>query len=1173
MRAQTLCAALLALAPLAMGLEELWHCDTWAAARSLPAVADQDGDGRKEVLFTTRYDGTVWIVGANGKVVGPHTYAHWLEGGIAAAVPSPGKPAVFAFQDSAGRLNRCNYEKGATLFANLEGKACIGTMPCFADLDGDGTHEVIVTRRNGIVTAFDKTLTPLWQFDAGTPLDSSPAVAKMGTVPSERERDGTAPIFAAIYVLATDGTLHCLSGAGEPLWQFRMAHAAPRFPSVADPVVIQLAGEHASVLVSDEAGWLYAVDAAAGQAEWRRQVGTKALGSPAFADVQGNGGKEIVVVDQGGAVAVLSYEGAVLAQGRLPEARYVPRPLVADVDGDGQAEILVATRDWSVVVAGLDGAVRETIPLRGNALEGIVLADVTGDGFLELLAATECARLHCFKTRAKASDGAWTHPRADFTLAGCVAPIAPVPLASPTLPRRRAPRLRHVVTSEFRKGSPWGRAVVQFKKRPAARYVSAAMRCDGEVVGSAVKALESNSFSFPFIQRAQEPVSLDLTLYDGEGRPKSALRGLRVHHRRAHLVSLTSPATFEAALEERAGVYDVPEAWRLPQVLGRDSWHVARYMPERWKTFGLDDEPFIAEAIPRLWAPASQSEALFGPDHAAWPSFEADTKPFFIMNDYFRPKAAYPDEAYAAIQAMAGDRFLGFPVHEWAYHVWKKELEPADPPPATRQEATAMLKADFDEVLDLCHGRIYEGQGYCLFHHQAFEWGAPMGYAEIGENIPCAPLQFAFLRGASRQYGGRPWGAYLSNWFRGVVADTRYREQKGLQWRPENYTDGPQCGHSPHLEFRLEIAAHLAGATFVHHESDGHNASIFVREHKPDQFRVSRFGAAMRAWHKFARDYPDRGIPYTPVGFMLDFDHGWRPREDIYGIWPQQRPDRSIEAMFRHVYAWDGLLDFERGYLTSGPYGDVFDVITNNAPSDVIANYAVVWPVGAVSLDATNLQALIEYVRQGGILVLDSALAPAFPSGFMGVRFGERDAFGTLIQTALAAMPPMEAPYRYRPMKPGADAQVLAWTDTGSPLLVWRRHGEGLVIVSATHHWLDEADQPVPIVGAVLRSIADAFLPVEWNPGLEVFINRLSDGWAIGVANSNGVIKVPTRPAVLEPKAATDCLLRFKDRVPLRFTPRLGAFRWNIRANGLHTHLKPGALAVVAVQFSETPRE
>ncbi|HOZ46295.1 MAG TPA: PQQ-binding-like beta-propeller repeat protein [Candidatus Hydrogenedentes bacterium] len=1171
MRNAAVCFVLLASSCVAAALDERWSCDTLGASRSLPVVADHMGDGQLHAFVTTRFDGTVWVAGHGGTSLHPYTYPYWLEGGIAAAVQPGAAAAVFAFQESAGNLNLCDYKAGETKQVAIGGEACIGTMPCFADLDGDRAFEIVLTRRNGIVTALDDTAAPLWQFDAGAPLDSSPAVATVRAADAAAAEQPS----SMVYVVTTDGVLHAVSGAGLPQWRFRMDHAAPRFPSVADPLVVPLGGTGAAVLVSDVTGGLYAVDAVDGHQVWRSQAGSCALGTPAFVDVDAAPGRDLLTVDEAGHLALIdASDGRIRSKASLPEGRYVPRPLVADIHGDGAPDVLVATQDWSILVARLDGQVQETVKMQGNALEGLVLADTDADGRLELLAATECAKVYCFVTEAAvghgdAANSMWTHPRAGFRLDGSVTTLDADRFKAPDRTRKQSPRPSALVAGGFAEDRVWNTLAVVYDKRPKGHDVLAVVRIGGTIVGSAWKPLDDRRLVVPFARPSDGPLTADLACYDAKGRLLSARAGIPVKRVPSELRALPSTEPFLGALRDRAAAYTTPVSWRLPKVCGSDIWHVARYMPEQWQSFGLAGEPFIAEAAPRIWAPANKDGGPFGPDHSAWPAFEKDAKPFFVMNDYFRPEEQYPDATVAAIRAMAGERFLGFPVHEWAYHVWKSDLEPATPPPATRQEATAILKKDFDLLLDRCHGQMYEGQGYCLFHHQAFEWGAPMGYCEVGENIPCAPLQFAFIRGAARQYGNRPWGAYLSNWFRGAVVDTRYCDGvTAARWSPPDCADGPECGHSPYLEFRLEVAAGLAGATFVHHESDGHHDSIFTRETAPGAYSLSRFGAAMRTWYNAVRQHPDRGIPYTPMAFLLDFDHGWRPREDIYGVWPQERPDTSIEAIFRHVYAWDGRLDFERGYLSNGPYGDIFDAVTNHAGLDVLRSYAMVWPIGAVSLDSAYRDVLTEYVRQGGILVLDSALALGFSTEFLGVRFRPDFAFATGIQSALGSGNTVESPYRYRLMKPARDIGVLAWTQSGEPLLTWQRYGEGLVVVAATDHWLDETEQLTPLAPMVLGAMASAFLPVQWTPGIEVLINRVATGWVIGVLNNSGIVKVPTHATVLDPEGARNCVLAFGDRVPLRFTPRLGDFRWSVGADGLYTHLNPGALAVVEVQFS-----
>jgi hypothetical protein len=148
-------------------------------------------------------------------------------------------------------------------------------------------------------------------------------------------------------------------------------------------------------------------------------------------------------------------------------------------------------------------------------------------------------------------------------------------------------------------------------------------------------------------------------------------------------------------------------------------------------------------------------------------------------------------------------------------------------------------------------------------------------------------------------------------------------------------------------------------------------------------------------------------------------------------------------------------------------------------------------------------------------------------------------------------------------MTPSRSAEVLAWTDNGAPLLTWRKTGHGLVIVAATDSWLDERGQLLPLVPALMRAFADAFLPVQLLGDAQVFLNREPNGWVIALINNNGVAKVPTLPASIDPKRAADCILQFKKGVPLQFLTYLGEFRWNNRANGLYTRLQPGEIAVV----------
>lgn len=1148
-----LAATLLLLQGVSTGLtlEPRWQCDLDEGARGLPLVVHATGSGVASIYVTSRFDGTLWTLSADGQPVARTTGRQWLEGQTA-ATSTPGG-GMLAFQDSLGSLHLASEDGRSSKAIGIPGEPRLGTGPCFVDLNRNGRYEVVCARRNGVVTAVDRQLRVLWQYNANAPIDSTPAAG---------------PVFvdgAGVYVQSADGAVHCISGGGRPLWRTVLKGAAPRFPLTADLLLVELSAAEPVLFASDRGGWLYALDAGTGAIRWEVKAGSTALGAPAFFNVDGTAGNEIVTVSERGEISGVSAVGSIVAGGNLPEDGYVSRPLIADVDDDEEVELLVATRDGRVVVARIDGTVEDVVQLQGSANEGIVLHDVDRDGQLELLAATDGARVYCFGTRAR--DG-WTHPRAGTGMNGCASPVTPV--AAPAEPRgeAHAPRWLAGVLPEPHADQPFGAAVVHIQRSRARQTIVAVLRHGATILGSAVGPMNARVVAVPFAPTRAGRLTLDVSVVDDRGRIVAHYSGLPIGRNTSIPVALPPRSDFLGALLERGSNYRVPPEWRLPLVAGRDCWSVLTYQPDLWRKYGLDQETFVVESMARINASAANPNTVLGPEHPAWPYVTESNRPFFVLNDYFRPTVIYPGAAIKSIDEAAGDRFLGFQVHEWAYRVWKDERESGKAGAATRKEATEVLRRDFARLMERCHGRIYAGEGYGLFHHHAYRWGAPICYAEIGENIPLVPLAFAFIRGAARQHGGRPWGAYVSNWFRGAAVDNRLQSDGGTPRRsPTGMANGPDCGHSASLEFRMLMAAHLAGATFIHHESDAYNGSVFVREKAANVYELSDHGAVYRRWFGYTRNYPDRGVPYTPIAFLFDFHHGWRPGEDLYGIWPPDRATKGVEQLLRHVYAWDGRLDFERGYLTPGPYGDIFDALTSDADLEDLKRYGAVWLAGDVEVTSALRRNLEEYVEGGGILVADSATADRLPYTVSGASFSNELRFGANVQTALQAVAPTPAPYRFRPMRLEKSARPIAWTESGAAVLAWRRCGRGLVITSATDHWLDESERLVPQAPIVLRALADAFLPVTPSADVQLLLNRTERGYLIGLINHHGVLKTPTRAPTVDPNEARTCLLTFRGAIPRRFQSRMGEFRWNLPANGIVTELGPGEAGVVEIEL------
>jgi hypothetical protein len=280
---------------------------------------------------------------------------------------------------------------------------------------------------------------------------------------------------------------------------------------------------------------------------------------------------------------------------------------------------------------------------------------------------------------------------------------------------------------------------------------------------------------------------------------------------------------------------------------------------------------------------------------------------------------------------------------------------------------------------------------------------------------------------------------------------------------------------------------------------------------------------------------------------MLDADTPWNPRA---------REDEPITEMLRHVFAWNGANDFERGFLTDGPYGDIFDVVTNAATPRALSRYPVLWPLGA-SVNERHRDALMQYVKQGGILVLDAVAAGKLPKKLTRVKIGDTRALATQVQTALTPLPPAEAPFVYRPLEPVGNSEAFAWTDAGAPLAVWRRYGEGVVIVCGTDGWLDKAGNVLPLAARLLGLVAETFLPVQPPPGMETLLTSSASGWTVACINNTSVAKAPTRAATSKPAEAFDLDVLPRGRLPLKFEAVRGEIDWNSKSMMLRC--KPGA--------------
>jgi hypothetical protein len=278
-----------------------------------PKLADIDGDGVRDIVYTTAGGLLhVYKIGASGPTELPgFPFKALAEDGLLSPAPTAQTPVY---------LNAPAYKSGG-VDGSTSNEPFV-TSPAIADLDGDGTPEIILlgsvqnasqtdrlkgvglwalhhdaSRLKGWETPFHAPdyLAGLWDYDGTNVVAATNQVTVADIDPS---RPGPEMIFAGF-----DGRIHAVGADAKELW--------------------------AVTYTTDE---------------------NVLTGGVVVGDLSGDGIPEIVFntysIDEGkGALFILDAGGNVLHQIALPHRGAMPVPTLADVDGDGTVEIVVSLKD------------------------------------------------------------------------------------------------------------------------------------------------------------------------------------------------------------------------------------------------------------------------------------------------------------------------------------------------------------------------------------------------------------------------------------------------------------------------------------------------------------------------------------------------------------------------------------------------------------------------------------------------------------------------------------------------------------------------------------------------------------------------------------------------------------------------------------------------------------
>ena len=607
----------------------------------------------------------------------------------------------------------------------------------------------------------------------------------------------------------------------------------------------------------------------------------------------------------------------------------------------------------------------------------------------------------------------------------------------------------------------------------------------------------------------------------------------------------------------------VPESWLPPKIAGRDflmPWNIAK---EFWPLYDKPAAerplyPFHAEPIDQFVAtykgarevPLFQSKLVvpvvyinnvpeYLKEGSAFLRFLRETKlPFAILINY---GSAQMDEAdaQAAWQLLSGefkDQFLGWVSGESVGYVW--ESAPAELRVSASMSRRELLEAHrqfysnaiarkWRDTFKTETGPQWEklipaqSTSSTSFAHALTQWGVNLIGMETAAVMPMTGMRIAFTRGAARQFGGAFLYYHAPNFGDTATTFTKVQNFAGPDFFYHSRY-GQSMGPSLSWYRKSYYLYYMAGASAIYLEQGGDQ--FFKPGPGEHPFQLNPLGRITDEFVRFAEKHPDRGVPYTPVAFLLDPAHGFEMTD--YPHWPFvvsqiDRSDRALRELFGVAY-YPGLVVegepaiADRQPFVSGVFGDIFDVLTaadiqgsRSKIDSLLPAYRAVVVGGRIEWSAEWIQRLTNYVRNGGTVVINAAQITKAPELFSGIRLTNARAEADSARCLATNEDPQDLNgqmFRYEKVElKGASAFMSA--PNGDPLVTINKLGKGSVVFVALPDLLGVDERITPFAAHMLAHVFADASPLEVTGEVEYLINRTANGWVVTLLNNNGVFK------------------------------------------------------------------
>lgn len=267
----------------------------------------------------------------------------------------------------------------------------------------------------------------------------------------------------------------------------------------------------------------------------------------------------------------------------------------------------------------------------------------------------------------------------------------------------------------------------------------------------------------------------------------------------------------------------------------------------------------------------------------------------------------------------------------------------------------------------------------------------------------------------------------------------------------------------------------------------------------------------------------DRGAPFTPVAFLVDYAHGWEPAP----FWPNAfknwhgHSDRFLfgdhERMLEE-YFWAAFhpmaAESERPMTGTnevflpGMFGDIFDVVFAYPEVErwrTIDAYPVVIAAGDIELTEAEGRRLAQYVERGGtLLVADAQLTGP---GVAALQLPAVDAMTEADRYRWLDDPTehVSQRFRFKPIRAGKeDWTTLAAAPDGAVFCAAADRGQGRLVYLSTPRGMGIDRRATPIVPRLIAHLSRGQMPIEVEGDVQWLVNRNAHGWMVTLINPHG---------------------------------------------------------------------